>query len=156
MQKVVFACALAVCGLAIEPAFYSFPSIAHQQHQLPTTNSSDPNALSVMIHLDPDDTPHAGHPSETWFMLMRADGRVISPADCNCWARVYDFQGETVFHHLSLSNEWIDGQAVFSTSITFPSPGAYTVVFGGESNNASFEPFEMTFPVTAVMPPVRN
>jgi hypothetical protein len=153
MQKVLLACALSVCGLAIEPTIHSLPSIAHQQHQM---TASDSSSISVMIHLDPDDSPHAGHPSETWFMLMQPNGSIISPANCDCWVRVYDFQGETVFHHLPLSSMTVDGQEVVSTSITFPAPGAYTVVLGGESNDASFAPFEIMFPVTAVTPPETN
>lgn len=150
MQRVFLACTLAVCGLSIEPSLHSLPLIAHQQHQ---TTTSDSSTINVMIHLDPDDTPHAGHPSETWFMLMQPDGSIIPPADCDCRARVYDSEGETVFHHLPLSSTMVNGQEAISTNITFPSPGAYTIVLSGESNNASFEPFEINFPVTAILPP---
>ncbi|WP_416673290.1 hypothetical protein [Egbenema bharatensis] len=153
MQKILLAGTLAVCGLTIEPALHSSSLIAHQQHQAVPSDSS---GISVMIHLDPDDTPHAGHASETWFMLMQSDGSVISPSDCDCGARVYDTQGEMVFHHLPLSSTWVNGYEAIGTSITFPTPGAYTVVLSGESVNNSFEPFEIEFPVTAVVPPTSD
>jgi hypothetical protein len=153
MPKVLLACTLAVCGLTIEPMLHSSSLIAHQQHEAATSASS---TISVMIHLDPDDTPHAGHPSATWFMLMQPDGSVIPPSDCNCGARVYDAEGEMVFHHLPFSSTWVNGYEAIGTSITFPTPGAYTIVLSGESTNASFEPFEIEFPVTAVVPPTSD
>jgi hypothetical protein len=153
MQKVLLACMLAACGLAIEPTLHSSSLTAHQQHQ---SVSSDSSAVTVMIHLEPDDTPHAGHPSETWFMLMQPNGSVIPPVDCDCGAKVYDAQGEMVFHHLPFSTTWVNGYEAIGTRITFPAPGSYTIVLSGESTNASFEPFEITFPVTAVTPPASD
>jgi hypothetical protein len=146
MLRIVPIFILTVFGFSLAPLMLDLPSIAHRQQTMPA------GQVGAMIHLDPNDSPHAGHPSQTWFMLTNPDGNVIPPSDCNCRVTVYDLQGTAIMSDLPLSSVSIHGQQAISTSITFPDPGSYTVVLSGQSQNNSFEPFELRFAVTAVNP----
>lgn len=136
---------LTLSALAIAP--FVVPAIAHQaQHQ--STAAGD-GEMEAMIHLDPSDSPAAGSPSETWFVL-KANNMPVPLANCNCEVMIYDSRNQMIMHGLPLSETMIDGQAAIATEITFPLPGAYTVVLSGQAQDGSFEPFEIRFPVTSV------
>ena len=133
-----------VCSSAIIPLAFALPLIAHQEK----TGSS----VGAMIHLDPNDSPYAGKPTTTWFMLTRRGGTMISPSTCNCRVAVYDSRQQSIAPHLPLSTMSLEGHQkghkAVRTTITFPKPGAYTVVLAGQAKDKSFEPFELKFPVT--------
>ena len=133
-----------VCSSAIIPLAFALPLIAHQERM--------GTSVGAMIHLDPNDSPYAKKPTLTWFMLTRRGGSMISPSDCNCHVAVYNARNQSIAHDLPLSTMSMEGhqkghQAI-RTTITFPKPGAYTVVLSGQSKDRSFEPFELKFPVT--------
>ncbi|NEQ28822.1 MAG: hypothetical protein F6K28_59700 [Microcoleus sp. SIO2G3] len=137
---------LTLSALAIAP--FILPAIAHQaQHQ---ATSSTEGGMEVMIHLDPNDSPVAGSSSETWFVLTAPSGDNVPLANCNCEAMVYDANEQMVVHNLPLGATMVDDKEAIGTAITFPAPGSYTVVLSGQSQDGSFEPFEIRFPVTAV------
>lgn len=71
-------------------------SSAHQK----LVSASD---VAIMVHFDPDDLPYASKPSETWFMLMRRGGEVISLSSCNCSVAVYDSRNRAIAEQLPLS-----------------------------------------------------
>jgi hypothetical protein len=133
-----------ICSLLGTVTIAVAPLSAHQQQ-----NTTD---LEIMIHLDPDDSPYAKKPSFTWFMLMRKNGDMVSPATCNCRAVIYNSQNQVIDRSLSLSTMSIPGHKKdhqgFRTMITFPKPGKYKVVFTGQAKDKSFKPFNMAFPVT--------
>jgi hypothetical protein len=146
MHKMIAFFISSICSISIAPMIIALPLIAHQ-NQTPMTDE-----VGAMIHVDPDDMPHVGKPSLTWFMLSQNNGEMIAPENCDCRVMVYDAENEAIAHHLPLSVTTVEEQPVLSTMITFPSPGVYTVVLSGESENDSFEAFELRFPITAVNP----
>ncbi|NJP12035.1 MAG: hypothetical protein HC866_23290 [Leptolyngbyaceae cyanobacterium RU_5_1] len=144
MHKILPIFVSTVCGFSIAPLIIVPPLIAHQQQ-----NAAN---VEVMIHLDPDDSPFAGKPTLTWFMLMRNNGDMIAPANCNCRVTAYDSGNKAIAHHLPLSTIQLEGHKKghqgIRTTITFPKPGSYTVVLSGQARDNSFNPFELKFPVT--------
>ncbi len=123
--------------------FWASDTLAHQ---------SNAAMLGASIHLDPNDMPQRGQASLTWFLLTRPNGGVIAPESCNCQVSVYNSENQLVTHHLPLStialttSKQIEHRAI-STHILFPESGDYTVVLSGRSNDGSFEPFVLDFPV---------
>ncbi|GAB4228620.1 MAG: hypothetical protein Kow00121_57610 [Elainellaceae cyanobacterium] len=136
------------CGISLSPIFDTLPLVAHQQHQATTAG-----AITATIHLDPNDTPHAGHPSETWFMLTQENGTPILLDNCMCQVNVLDDQNQAIAELLPLSQISVEGQSAIGTEITFPEPGSYTVILNGTSEDGSFAPFELSFPVVAIPAP---
>jgi len=104
--------------------------------------------LQATVHLQPDDSPHAGQPSPTWIHLIRSDGETVSLADCNCNLVVYDSQNRPIARP-QLTEMSIPGhEQPMGTSITFPMSGSYRLVFAGQSRSEAFKPFELEIPVT--------
>jgi hypothetical protein len=134
---------LALCGFASVTFAYVPPPIAHQSR-----NISD---VEVMIHLEPDDFPYAGKPTQTWFMLTRRNGEMIAPSSCNCRIAAYDSRNQAIARQLPLSTMAIEGHKkdhqALQTNITFPKPGSYKVVVSGQAKDESFAPFEFSVPV---------
>ncbi|MBW4693657.1 MAG: hypothetical protein KME27_18080 [Lyngbya sp. HA4199-MV5] len=133
-----------VCGSAIIPLTFALPLIAHQEKA--------GESVGVMIHLDPDDSPYAGKPTLTWFMLTRPGGSMVAPTTCNCRVAVYNARNQAIARNLPLSTMALEGHQkghrAIRTTITFPQSGAYTVVLTGQANDQSFAPFETKFLVT--------
>ncbi|XGV97365.1 MAG: hypothetical protein ACAF41_32180 [Leptolyngbya sp. BL-A-14] len=144
MNKILPFLLWTVCISAIMPLAFALPLLAHQEQ----TASS----VGAMIHLDPNDSPYAGKPTLTWFMLTRKGGSMISPATCNCRITVYNARNQAIARDLPLSTMEIEGHQkghrAIRTTITFPKAGAYTVVLSGQAKDKSFAPFEIKFPVT--------
>lgn len=123
-------------------------AIAHQSTSL--------GGVKATVHLEPDDSPYAGQPSLTWFHFVRPDGETVSLSDCNCRLVVYDSQNQPIAQpQLGEAPVEEHGQGhgqghiqPITTSIVFPTPGTYQLVFTAESRAKAFEPFEMTVPVT--------
>lgn len=144
MPKVTLMPISIVGGLAIALMINILPLDAHQQKPAP-------KGVEVMLHLDPDDSPYAQKPSETWFMLMQKNGDMISPANCNCRIAAYNSRNQAIAHHLPLSPMKLEGHKqgheASRTMITFPTAGAYTIVVSGRAKDKSFDPFELKFPI---------
>jgi hypothetical protein len=133
---------LFVAGLLVPASLLinSSNAIAHQHLTVGT--------IQATVHLDPDDSPHATIPSLTWFHLSHPDGETIPLSNCNCNLVVYDAQNQPIAHP-QLSETEVEGhEKPISTSITFPTPGTYQLVFTGEPKGDDFQPFELTVPVT--------
>ncbi|MBC7972582.1 MAG: hypothetical protein H7Z11_21050 [Verrucomicrobia bacterium] len=85
-------------------------------------------------------------------MLARRGGSMISPSACNCRVAVYNVHNQSIARNLPLSSMAMEGHqkghAAIRTMITFPKPGAYTVVLAGQAKDKSFAPFELKFPIT--------
>ncbi|MBE9180069.1 hypothetical protein IQ268_15975 [Oculatella sp. LEGE 06141] len=135
-----------VCGLSFAPMIIALPLIAHQNQMV----SAD--SIGATIHVDPNDIPLAGEASQTWFMLAQKDGSMIALENCDCQVMAYDSNNEPLAHHLPLSTISVQGHEAIGTTITFPTPGSYTVVLSGESKDGSFSPFRIEFPIMAVNP----
>jgi hypothetical protein len=129
-------------GLTIPIVLFPPPpeAIAHQQLNL--------EAVQIMTHLEPDDSPIVAQPSPTWFHLKRPNGETIPLSDCTCRLVVYDDQSRPIAQP-PLSEAAIEGHdRPIRTVITFPNAGNYQLILTGESKSEGFAPFEVTIPVT--------
>lgn len=114
-------------------------AIAHQHMTAGT--------IQATVHLEPDDSPQSKVPSLTWFHLSHPDGEAISLSSCTCNLVVYNAQNQPIAYP-QLSETEVEGhERPISTSITFPAPGTYQLVFTGEPKEDEFQPFELTIPV---------
>ncbi|MGB0564006.1 MAG: hypothetical protein ACPGVO_19730, partial [Spirulinaceae cyanobacterium] len=59
----------------------TWPVLAHQIELA--------DGVGATLHIEPNDTPKAGEPSEVWFALTRRGGEIIPLADCDCTLTVY-------------------------------------------------------------------
>ncbi|OYD99099.1 hypothetical protein CDG77_03185 [Nostoc sp. 'Peltigera membranacea cyanobiont' 213] len=105
------------------------------------------------IHIEPNDNPRAGEPSQTWFALTRRGGKVIPLAQCNCRLAVYAepyAAGEPPLLEPQLEPVAAERyQGIPGAEITFPKPGIYELQLNGKPvSGARFKPFEFKFEVT--------
>ncbi|HEY9643830.1 MAG TPA: hypothetical protein V6C57_25295 [Coleofasciculaceae cyanobacterium] len=146
MHRILPIFILSVFGISFAPLLWALPSIAYRQM---TTSAT----VGATMHLEPNDMPHAGRASKTWFMLTQRGGSLIPSANCRCQMVVYDAGnralsvGTTAVHQFPLSPVSVDHHQAIGTTVTFPKAGTYTVVLSGQAQDKSFDPFELIFPV---------
>jgi len=105
------------------------------------------------LHIEPNDNPRAGEPTQAWFALTRKGGKVIPLVQCNCQLAVYaepHTPGEPALLEPALQpvNAEIY-QGIPGADITFPKPGIYQLQLSGKpTSGANFKPFTFTFEVT--------
>lgn len=115
-------------------------AIAHQPIELEN--------IRATVHLDPQDSPYARVPSVTWFHLTRPNGETVSLSDCDCALTVYNSQNQSIVQP-QLTESSVEGhERPITTRIIFPNSGTYRLVLTGRSKTNSFEPFQLTVPVT--------
>jgi len=110
--------------------------------------------VAALFHIDPDDHPKAGVPSQAWFALMLIGGNVIPLSQCKCEVDVYPTpiqEGKTLpllkpqLKAISVESY----QNIPSTVITFPKPGIYELRFTGKPLSGNkFRPFKLSYEVT--------
>ncbi|MHC0062388.1 hypothetical protein ACWATR_05590 [Nostoc sp. UIC 10890] len=105
------------------------------------------------LHIEPNDNPRAGEPSQAWFALTRRGGRVIPLSQCNCQLAVYAqpyAAGEPPLLEPQLepvSAERYKG--IPGAEVVFPKPGIYELQLNGKpASGARFKPFNFKFEVT--------
>lgn len=106
--------------------------------------------VGATLHIEPDDTPRAGEPTELWFALTRKGGEIIPLADCDCQFAIYTPTSSTnPILEPTLEPIAAEGyEAIPGASLTFPEVGAYELVLSGESRQpGDFAPFELRFDV---------
>lgn len=141
MHKLIAVFVSTVCGFSVALTMGNLLSIA--ANQITTTKT-----IAATIDLGPDNTPRAGKANLTEFVLTQKQGIAIPPANCTCQVAIYNANNQLIMRDLPLSATQQEGQQAISTIITFPTPGTYTLVLTGQSNDGSFEPFVLNFPVT--------
>ncbi|MEA5551137.1 hypothetical protein VB713_09145 [Anabaena cylindrica UHCC 0172] len=105
------------------------------------------------IHVEPNDSPRAGEPAQTWFALTRKGGKVLPLKECNCQLAIYA-EPHTPGEPALLEPDLIPVQAeryqgIPGAEITFPKPGVYELQLKGKPvTEANFRPFELKFQVT--------
>ncbi|HEY9697156.1 MAG TPA: hypothetical protein V6D10_07840 [Trichocoleus sp.] len=114
--------------------------IAHQNQAI--------SNIKATVHLEPDDSPYARQPSLAWFHLTDSTGETIALSDCHCSLVVYDSQNQPIASPQLFESEIAGHEKPITTTITFPSPGTYVMVFTGQSTTDRFAPFELRIPVT--------
>ncbi|WP_193199096.1 hypothetical protein [Nostoc sp. MG11] len=128
---------------------------------IPITNVHPASAHSVKIagdvggtlHIEPNDNPRAGEPTQAWFALTRKGGRVIPLAQCNCRLAVYAqpyAPGEPPLLEPSLNAVAAERyQGIPGAEIVFPKPGIYQLQLNGKpASETTFKPFNFKFEVT--------
>ncbi|MBD6614316.1 hypothetical protein FNW02_00090 [Komarekiella sp. 'clone 1'] len=128
---------------------------------IPVINVYPASAHSVKIagdvggtlHIEPNDNPRAGEPTQAWFALTRKGGRVIPLAQCNCRLAVYAqpyAPGEPPLLEPSLNPVAAERyQGIPGAEIVFPKPGIYQLQLNGKpTSGATFKPFNLKFEVT--------
>ncbi|MFN6562388.1 MAG: hypothetical protein RMY28_021705 [Nostoc sp. ChiSLP01] len=105
------------------------------------------------LHVEPNDNPRAGEPSQAWFALTRRGGKVIPLAQCNCQLAVYAepyAAGEPALLEPTLKAVAAERyQGIPGAEIVFPKPGIYQLELNGKpASGARFKPFEFKFEVT--------
>jgi hypothetical protein len=104
-------------------------------------------------HIEPNDNPRAGVPSQAWFAITRQGGELIPLEACNCQLSVYTQpyrSGDAPVQQPVLKPVSAEGyEGVPGAEITFPQVGAYELVLQGEPQTPNaFQPFELRFDVT--------
>jgi len=109
--------------------------------------------VGATLHIEPNDNPRAGEPTQAWFALTRKGGQPIPLAQCNCQLAVYaepHTPGEPALLEPSLQPITAERfQGIPGAEITFPKPGIYELQLNGTpAKGSSFKPFELKFQVT--------
>lgn len=109
-------------------------------------------------HIEPNDNPRAGVPSQAWFAITRQGGELIPLEACNCQLAIYAQpyrSGDAPVQEPALEPVSAEGyEGVPGAEITFPEVGAYELVLRGEPQTPNaqtlneFQPFELRFNVT--------
>ncbi|OCQ98984.1 hypothetical protein BCD64_23380 [Nostoc sp. MBR 210] len=109
--------------------------------------------VGATLHLEPNDNPRAGEPTQAWFALARKGGQTIPLAQCNCQLAVYaepHTPSEPALLEPSLKPVSAERfQGIPGAEITFPKPGLYQLQLSGKpAKGANFKPFTLKFEVT--------
>ncbi len=112
--------------------------------------------VGATLHIEPNDIPRAGEPSQAWFALTRKGGKVIPLAECNCQLVVYaepHVPGETPLLQPTLTPIAAERyQGIPGAVINFPRPGAYQLQLSGKPKvGKAFRPFTLKFNVTVAV-----
>lgn len=128
-------------GVGLLVSLFPLPLLAHQvQIQ---------GEIGATLHIEPDDIPLAGTPTDVWFALTQPGGNVVPLDDCDCVLTLYDSQGAALAQP-DLFPQTAEGYAdIPGAAVTFPAVGAYELVLtGSPQGSLSFDPFELRFDVT--------
>ncbi|MBD2253435.1 hypothetical protein [Nostoc parmelioides] len=122
-----------------------YPATAHKVQISPDVGAT--------LHIEPNDNPRAGEPTQAWFALTRKGGTILPLQQCNCQLTVYaepHTPGEPALLEPSLKPVNAERyQGIPGADITFPKPGIYQLQLSGKpTTGANFKPFEFTFEVT--------
>ncbi|MBD2692055.1 hypothetical protein [Anabaena catenula] len=105
------------------------------------------------LHIEPNDNPRAGEPSQAWFALTRKGGKVLPLKECDCQLAVYAepyTPGEPALLEPALQPVQAERyEGIPGAEITFPKPGAYELKLTGKpATEGSFRPFDLKFQIT--------
>lgn len=117
--------------------------------------------VGATIHIEPNDNPRAGEPTQAWFALTRKGGQVVPLTECDCELLIYaepHTPGEPALIEPSLEPVTAERyEGIPGAEITFPRPGRYQLqLIGKPATEGSFQPFEFEFEVTVAGGTVRN
>ncbi len=109
--------------------------------------------VGATLHIEPNDNPSAGEPTQTWFALTRRGGKVIPLSQCNCQLAVYAkpyAAGEPPLLEPQLEPVAAERyKGIPGAEVVFPKPGIYELQLNGKPvSGARFKPFKLKFEVT--------
>lgn len=111
-------------------------------HELKTDGS-----LSVLIHINPDDDPIAGQPSELLFLTSDKEKK-FNTENCNCKASVA--YNDAVLFSSPLIKAGSSYRGIFAPAIpyTFPHKGIFTVTLTGVPKTpGTFQEFSISYDI---------
>lgn len=105
------------------------------------------------LHIEPNDQPTAGESSLVWFALTRRGGQTIPLTECDCQLQVFkEPRSANPTPILTPSLTPVNAERytqIPGANFAFPQPGRYQLqITGKPKTGGSFQPFELTFPVT--------
>ena len=105
--------------------------------------------VGATLHIEPNDIARAGEPTDLWFALTQAGGKVIPLEACDCTLTLYDSQAGAVETPVLTAISAEGFQNIPGATVTFPDVGAYELRLAGSPQEAgAFTPFELSFEVT--------
>ncbi|WP_414563437.1 MULTISPECIES: hypothetical protein [unclassified Anabaena] len=109
--------------------------------------------VGATLHIEPNDNPRSGEPTQAWFALTRKGGQAIPLTQCDCQLVVFaqpHTPGEPALLEPSLEPVSAERyQGIPGAEITFPKPGIYQLQLSGKPvTGANFKPFQFEFDVT--------
>jgi len=109
--------------------------------------------VGATLHIEPNDHPRAGEPSQAWFALTRKGGQVIPLTECDCELLIYaqpHVPGEPALITPDLEPVAAERyQGIPGAEIIFPKPGRYQLQLTGKpTTQGNFQPFQFEFDVT--------
>jgi hypothetical protein len=110
------------------------------------------NDVGATLHIEPDDKPKAGNPTEIWFALTAKGGQVIPLSECNCNLKIYSDPsqaGATPLLEPPLKQKAVEQyQNIPSAEVIFPKIGAYKLELSGSpKSKAKFSAFSLSYKV---------
>jgi hypothetical protein len=109
--------------------------------------------VGATLHIEPNDNPRSGEPTQAWFALTRKGGQAIPLTQCDCQLVVFaqpHTPGEPALLEPPLEPVSAERyQGIPGAEITFPKPGIYQLQLSGKPvTGANFQPFQFEFDVT--------
>jgi hypothetical protein len=99
--------------------------------------------MSVLLHMEPQDSPIVGQEATLYFSFTEASDK-FQVLDCDCQLKISN--GNNVVKSLALSEVAESfGANVYTTTVTFPKKGVYTVDLAGKSKTAAFADFHLNW-----------
>lgn len=103
--------------------------------------------MAATWHIEPNDAPEAGKPSQVWIALTRAGGEVIPLSDCDCRLKIWSVpKGPQPILEPDLTSISADHyQGIPAADVIFPDRGQYELeLIGTPKAGAVFEAFTFT------------
>jgi hypothetical protein len=131
-------------------ALFSLVTLPLFAHEVKVSND-----VAATFHVEPNDQPKVGVPSQAWFVLTRRGGKTIPLSECNCKLSVYllpqDGEDRELIATPTLSPVSVEQfKDIPGASVTFPRRGLYQFELTGSARSgASFRPFKLTYKIKA-------
>jgi hypothetical protein len=106
--------------------------------------------VGATLHIEPNDQPKAGKPTQVWFALTEEGGRAIPLAECDCKLKVYTSTqtGQPLVEPTLKAIAAQQYQGIPGAEVTFPDVGAYKLELSGSPKvGAKFSPFNLSYDV---------
>ncbi len=106
--------------------------------------------VGATLHIEPNDSPKAGEPSQTWFALTRVGGDSIPLNKCDCKLSIYpEPKSSQPILRPALKPLSTEGyKNIPSAEINFPKVGIYNLEIAGKPiGGEDFKPFKLNFKV---------
>lgn len=112
--------------------------------------------VGALMHIQPDDSPQAGKAAVTWFGLVKRGGESVPLAKCDCRLAIYSgkqAKGKALIVPTLREGkieEPVGTNTRLVADVTFPKPGAYTMVLSGKPKaGGHFDAFTLQWVVRA-------